>query len=197
MCLAIYKPENAQVSRATLKKGSVSNSDGMGIVVATESAMIRYRTLKDFDRFYQFYKEYEKYPMMIHFRWATVGRVSEENIHPFRIKDNLFMCHNGGFYNFGNNEVSDTRAVAEELGKIKDIEKCLRNKDVLDKADAIIGYQKVIMMDMKDFYIFNENSGVWKDDVWYSNSGGFTYGREEEDFEDDEGAACRRYVLTD
>lgn len=194
MCLAIYKPENAQVSRATLKKGSISNSDGMGIVVATETAMIRYRTLKDFDRFYQFYKDYEKFPMMIHFRWATVGKVCEENIHPFRIKDDLFMCHNGGFHQYGNNDVSDTREVAQELGKIKDIEKCLRNKDILDKADAIIGYQKVIMMDMKDFYIFNENSGVWKDDVWYSNAGGFTYGREEEDFE---GEACSRYVLTD
>lgn len=194
MCLAIYKPEDATVSRATLKKGSNTNSDGMGIVVATEHTMLRYRTLKDFESFYRFYKEYEKYPMMIHFRWATVGRVSEENIHPFRIKDNLFMCHNGGFYQYGNEEVSDTREVAKELSKIKDIEKCLRDKTILDKADAIIGTQKVIMMDNKDFYIFNENLGVWKDDVWYSNSGGFTYGSEEEDFE---GEACNRYVLVD
>jgi predicted glutamine amidotransferase len=183
MCLAIYKPEDATVSRATLKKGSISNSDGMGIVVATEYTMIRYRTLKDFEMFYRFYKEYEKYPMMIHFRWATIGRVCEENIHPFRVKDNLFMCHNGGFTRYGNNEISDTREVAQELGKIRDIEKCLRDKTILNKADAIIGSQKVIMMDMKDFYIFNENLGIWKDDVWYSNTGGFTYDREIEEFE--------------
>jgi predicted glutamine amidotransferase len=197
MCLAIYKPAEAQVDKALMKRACITNSDGMGIVTAVNGQMIRFRSLNNFDEFYTFYKEYEKYQMLIHFRMATHGKVCEENIHPFHVRGNLFMCHNGTFSTYDpSNEKSDTRLIAEKLAKISNIENVLRSKIITDSVGITIGNEKVILMDDKDFYIYNESRGIWKDDVWYSHSGSFgTHGFfPEEDFE---GEACRTYVLVD
>ena len=176
MCLAIYKPAEAKIRKEYLEAGNSGNRDGLGIVISTPDGMIRFRHLTDFNSLYALYQEYEKYPMMIHFRIDTAGKVIEENCHPFQIKGNLFMCHNGGFWEWDREHIkSDTRLVAEQLAKIPNIEEILNGtKPYLMKiAEKIIGGQKVIMMDRFHYHIFNEHNGLWKDGSWFSNGGAF------------------------
>jgi predicted glutamine amidotransferase len=173
MCLAIFKPEGEKVTRELMLNANNHEGDGIGIVASTPNGVIRWRGF-DFEEFYKIYQQNEEYDCMIHFRGASVGGVNIDNTHPFHIKDNLFMCHNGTFMNYiGNSEKSDTRLVAEDLADIPNIEKCLRigkeGREAFKKAESIISNQLVILMDDKDFFIFNEQQGSWVDNVWYSH----------------------------
>ena len=167
----------------------------MGLVASTLSGMVRYRTLDDFDTFYNIYKKYELYPMLIHFRIRTAGMIIEENCHPFRIKNDLFMIHNGGFYSYYDTKgiKSDTRLVAEELSKLPYIESVLTdsNSSLFKKVEDIIGTQKVIMLDKNFHHIFNESYGFWQEGCWWSNASGVgSRMKEVEGSEDMAGGAC-------
>ena len=190
MCLAVYKPKAVTIKQEYLIRGAKGNSDGMGLVAALPTGMMRYRTLDDFDTFYNVYKKYEMYPMLIHFRIRTAGMVIEENCHPFHIKDNLFMIHNGGFYNYDDtyNVKSDTRLVAEALAKLPHIERLLTDSSsaLFKQVEDIIGSQKVVMLDKDFHHIFNEKYGFWQEGCWWSNSSGVGWENKVKDIEEED-----------
>ena len=102
MCIIIVKQDDDKViKRDTLIASSAKNPHGLG-VLWLDKWNIEY-----FDS-----TEYEvlitKRPFIAHFRYATVGKVSRENCHPFNINKNEVLFQNGTIYNLGDADTTDT-----------------------------------------------------------------------------------------
>ena len=111
MCVIIIKQKGKDVPSNVLNSSARINPDGLGIV-----------WLDTFEVSYHESKEYKVLetdrPYIAHFRYATIGKICKENMHPFECgvnKDELFMM-NGTVKGYGNANMTDTEALAIELG---------------------------------------------------------------------------------
>lgn len=173
MCVAILKPKGVAISEEVLKNCWDNNPDGAGFAYVKRRKVV---TLKGFMSFEKFIEEYRKAepsnrdssPFVIHFRIATAGRVCPENTHPFPVEGGV-LVHNGHmFYTDRTGEKSDTRLFCEDtMDYLKGKREWVANKKAIEDA---IGYNKLaLLFNDGDYLIINENSGMWKDGVWYSN----------------------------
>ena len=78
MCIIIVKDNNKLISNDTLIASATINQHGLG-VLWLDSYKVTYHDSKD----YMLLKT--KRPYIAHFRYATVGKISVENCHPFKI----------------------------------------------------------------------------------------------------------------
>jgi len=107
---------------------------------------------------------------IIHLRNATRGKVSVENIHPFKIPSGEFY-HNGTIMSLSTKtaDVSDTAMLADILNETK----YDNISDIEPLLEVIAGktVNRFIFMDKLDgaITIINEDLGMWEDDIWYSN----------------------------
>jgi hypothetical protein len=95
MCIIVHKPKNVTLERVYLENCFLHNEDGCGFAVAIDGELIIKKGYFAFDEFWESYKPFEKYPMLIHFRFATHGARNVENCHPFTVSDTLAFVHNG------------------------------------------------------------------------------------------------------
>lgn len=181
MCVAILQKPGAIIPAQGLGAGFATNRDGAGFAyvdpeqkkVVIQKGFMTYGELHD-----AYYEAVEKYgqdsPFLVHMRIKTSGLVSQANTHPFPVAGGA-MIHNGSFFypskkyiGEANDEKSDTRVFAEQLGKI------LTYADVkasqMRILEAVGAYNKLVFLyDDGQYLILNERAGNWKDDVWYSN----------------------------
>lgn len=93
MCVIIISPAgHALPTKKELRAAFKRNHDGCGFVSESD----HYKSL-DFEDFYARLKKVPKNEnCIIHFRWATHGKVSLANCHPFYDeKSNTWFMHNG------------------------------------------------------------------------------------------------------
>lgn len=88
MCIAIYKPRNAQFpSKETLRTCFANNPDGAGFAYSDGGSMVIRKGYFDFDSFYGALKKAKKASktgdFLIHFRISTQGGINADNCHPF------------------------------------------------------------------------------------------------------------------
>lgn len=117
------------------------------------------------------------YPMLIHFRAATVGQQGYDNCHPFAVKNGA-MIHNGTFFRDNSALKSDSRQVAEIMYNELTYETLTEHKEHFKEA---FGYNRVaFLFDEGKYVIISENYhegknmgrlGQWCDGIWYSNGG--------------------------
>ena len=182
MCLAIFQPAGKQIDPEHLYNGWVNNPDGAGLIYFDENWKLQqYKTLKweKFSRMYeQLWEQYgAKSPFAIHFRWATHGSKTIENVHPFRVSDSSMLIHNGVIdCHIPDKKMSDTAAFARDyLGALPEL--WFDSKQLFHMVeDFCVGSKLVVMTDHPDAeycaYIVNQKNGIWHDDgIWYSNSG--------------------------
>ena len=174
MCIAIYKPEGIDIPQETLAQCYKANSDGAGYMFHKNDKLYVKKGFFSFADFWKSYRRDKKKECVIHFRIKTHGLINEANCHPYKINDNFAFVHNGMISGYTDPAKSDTWLFNEDilqpfvdkwgnLGLFQDpIQKLI---------EARIGYSKLIFMDNTgNTKIFNEDKGVWDNDVWYSNS---------------------------
>lgn len=156
MCIIIVKQKTKKVSLSTLKNCSKINPHGLGIVWLDTFKVEYHKSnmykLLDTER-----------PFIAHFRYATIGAINKSNMHPFKCGrqfDELLMM-NGTIRSLGNDKESDTKVLARQLGDIARP----KWKQELAKYDCRF---VTINTRTRSFQIYNRESWVYNDGVWYS-----------------------------
>lgn len=176
MCVAILSKPGASVPNDMLWKGWTVNKDGAGFAYVHDGKVIikkGFMSYNDFQTAYRAAVEQfgEDSPMLVHMRIKTVGSVTAKNCHPFKIKNGA-MIHNGTLFyptgEAGKVDKSDSRLFAEKMYNILQLEDVVRTEKEFLYAFGRTN-KMAFLYDNKDYAILNEESGMWIDDVWYSN----------------------------
>jgi hypothetical protein len=173
MCVLIYKPAGASISENILRGCFERNDDGLGIGYSDGSTLSIWRTLKNIDEACKRVEMLYDYPAMIHFRYATHGGVSMDNVHPFWINDNrrALVGHNGVIHITHAPGESDTRSfVSNVLGNMKD--GWWNNQIAKTQIEKLLGGSRLAIMeeDGKCTFLNKYQGETTADGVWFSNS---------------------------
>lgn len=178
MCIIVYKQAGAKLPPyETLKTCYQNNPDGVGYMKRDENGYITtFKGLLSFDKFYKQVKEQDDKTadIALHFRIATRGDVTPHNCHPFRIKNNAYLMHNGTFTGWGFNEqLSDTEQFAQLLSRLIDKD-ATTNTAAVKLANLALEWGAALIMDNKGVAM----CGEWLEDggVYYSNRSYIPYG---------------------
>jgi len=181
MCIAIAALPGNVISDEHLLNSYKNNPDGCGFAYINTD-VIGVRRLKiektmDYDTFLKKYKRavknHPESPFLIHFRIATHGTVDKFNCHPFKIKKDLVFIHNGVIGGVGQEKSrSDTQLFNDNI--LKKLPKGWESNDaMIPLIEKFIGHSKMITLSLDGTVsLYNESSGHWVGDVWYSN---YTY----------------------
>ena len=116
MCLIIEKPAGIDVPAWIVESALAHNEDGVGIMtagraerflkIAPEKLVARINSLQT--------------DAAIHFRMATHGTITTDNVHPFKVKGGSYLMHNGILSKYAPSKgtaepVSDTRIFVERF----------------------------------------------------------------------------------
>ena len=165
MCVIIVKTKGtAMPTKSELKAAYLRNHDGCGFVSESD----HFKSL-DFEEFYSRLKRVPKREnCIIHFRWATHGKVTTANCHPFYDeRSNTWFMHNGilrvtPFKGKTDSETAFRRYLAPTISKYG-----LYSKELQTVASNIIDGSKFAFMQngqLKTFGKFYEHKGCY-----YSN----------------------------
>ena len=122
MCLIVAKPKGKKnaLTKERFVRAATRNPHGIGIAYNDGSGLKveKFIDVKDkLDDIYKIIENADAY--LIHFRYATHGNKDLENVHPFKVTDNLYVAHNGVLSKYPeiNKEWSDTRNFVEGVIK--------------------------------------------------------------------------------
>jgi len=175
MCVIVYKPKKANITKRTLKQCWNANSDSAGFMFSTNNNLIIYKGFTAFKSFYKDYRKQEKQyneNFVLHFRIATHGRIDKRNCHPFVVNKNIGFAHNG--------ILDCVEAVEDKSDTAMFCENVLQKLpgDFLERKEYRIMLESVCTAETSKFvfltnkgiaHIFNESSGTWRQGCWFSN----------------------------
>jgi hypothetical protein len=181
MCIIIAVDPNHALSHTEFRNALLSavkrNPDGIGIAyiegdkVETKKALKGYQEIIDLacDRFMT-----DTNPFMVHMRYNTVGKNTDENCHPFVISDTLAMMHNKTLdLQPPNKAWSDSRTLAELLKLMVAGDPDFYFSTLFDSFmnDQKRGGNRVAFLEAesKSLFIYNQELGVTVKGVWFSN----------------------------
>lgn len=172
MCIAIVIPAGKRLTQEQIRSCISANPDGAGIAYISKG---RVRIKKGLFNEAQFTKLYNSLvsdfgtsPMLVHFRIQTVGKIVQDNCHPFRIKNGA-LIHNGTLWSGSRDgEKSDTREFAEMHGD--ELSPEFVHAHIKELSD-IVGYNKIGLL-WKDGRTAILNQKSWTEDggIWFSNT---------------------------
>lgn len=173
MCLIIYSPDGQEIPRQNFWQGAADNQDGIGIM--SMDGTEKFNGRKQCKRAYAYARKLVAagLPYAVHFRFATHGRISKENTHPFEIPEtDWYMMHNGILWThkLANEEVSDSAIFAYDV-----MPRYMARKNQapgwMDELEREIDYSKLLLMNLVtgETLIANDWLGTWQEGLWYSN----------------------------
>jgi hypothetical protein len=194
MCLLIYKPQNVTLPEEHLANGMRQNDDGAGFALQIPHKRTLYvsKGYWSLDQFLKAYREACAYyggspGAMIHFRFATGGKVNRENCHPFILSASpqtdgyadLALAHNGVLQKVSACEnFSDTYHLARQCSQY------WTQRAIKRELRSHVGpSNKFVLLSPNKANIIGEEFGQWDGGAWYSNGGykksfsRFTYSR--------------------
>jgi gamma-glutamylcyclotransferase (GGCT)/AIG2-like uncharacterized protein YtfP len=159
MCVIIVKKEGLRVPRQILRNSAILNPHGLGVLWMKTGEVVRTESLDH--TLIKLLSETEE-PFIAHFRYATRGKVSRDNTHPFRIKGtDEWLFQNGTVAEMGDECRTDTEEMAEVLSNTER----WGWLGILESTDC-----RWVTFNDKDFQYQIYNKRMWSrlDGVWYS-----------------------------
>ena len=175
MCLIITRSINGTVDWPAADRAARRNPDGYGLAWPTPAGKVairksmRWETIKDKAMSLQ----KKRLPFILHMRYATHGKVCKDNTHPFRLKSHgLVMAHNGVIHTLDiPTGACDSRVLADEIEATMP-KGFLSDPFFRDELEGIAMSSRLSFMDGNgNLFFINEDLGVWKKGVWYSQPG--------------------------
>ena len=183
MCIGVLIPPGMVIDENIIRLCMTRNPDGNGIAYINKKGIVESEKSIDFSeggkakfisRYYELarQKHTAKHPMLLHFRVATQGAISQNNCHPFKVKGGV-LIHNGTLFYSTNGrwaEQSDTGMFAERYGEKLSHEFVEEHKEQLG---IVLGHNKLAFLyDGGMTSVINEkNWDKSKDGVLFSNTG--------------------------
>jgi hypothetical protein len=115
MCLIVVKPAGQTIPDHVIESAQEYNSDGFGLMHSGTAKRWKHRTPKQIKKLLEPLGDVN---VAVHFRMATDGKVSVSNAHPFKLKNQAYLMHNGILSKYrtsGKAEKSDTRMFIEKF----------------------------------------------------------------------------------
>lgn len=156
MCVIIVKDNKKKINQDILKSSSRLNPDGLGVVWLDDYSVEYFKS-------YRYKVLNTTRPFIAHFRYATKGKVSLENTHPFVCGENCdeLLMMNGTIPELGNDKVCDTKVLAEILGTLP------RHTWKAELEKHICRFV-TINIKRKTYEIYNRDMWIEHEDVLYS-----------------------------
>lgn len=180
MCIIAVIPQGKKIDDETFFTMWTNNPDGAGMMFIENRKV---RVIKEFYDSYRLWKEYLKAsklstPIVLHFRIATSGKVNGYNIHPFKVHDGLYFCHNGilDIEVPVTSKENDTQIFNNSVLKHLP-QDFIYNKGINRLLYSTIGrYNKFVFINDAGFIkIINKRAGIIDSGVWFSNKGYIPY----------------------
>lgn len=182
MCLIIYSPTGKHIEREVFDYAQGVNSDGIGIMsrdgvekfVGRRHRKRAWRYLRRMWEQAQYTGESLAYG--VHFRWRTHGDINRANTHPYKAPESdAYVMHNGII------ALTSSRVAASESDTSVFVRDYMIGAPDHNDTDHVAFYKtisrmiggenKLLIMHATtgQFTLCNEDSGFWKDGLWYSN----------------------------
>ena len=157
MCIIIVANKNKKIPNEHIKLASEFNCDGFGMSASVNNKLSVYKSITmnsdDIIRLYNSIRQVATGDIVLHFRLATHGDVSDKLCHPFHVNKDLVMFHNGVIcdnvsgYNKHNKNESDTKALVNNV--LKNFKKGFQNnKTIMNMISTSVGeYNKLCFLD--------------------------------------------------
>lgn len=185
MCMMIWHPRGAaEFTRAEFADFHRKNPHGFGVIYRAPNGTIRARKgmapLNETWALYQRLIRSGVEEMALHWRFATAGSHGWDNCHPFKVRRDLWMMHNGVLNQCrSTRELSDTRCFIEDSLKPA----LRREPNLIDDPSAMrelgrwIGPGNRLLfwqLGAAEPVIVNDHHGVWWKGRWLANTYAWT-----------------------
>ena len=157
MCIIIVANKNKKIPNEHIELASKLNCDGFGMSASVNNKLFVYKSISinadDIIKLYNSIRQVATGDIVLHFRLATHGDVSDKLCHPFHVNKDLVMFHNGvirdsvsGYKGYNKNE-SDTKAFVNNV--LKNFKKGFQNNEtVMNMISTSVGeYNKLCFLE--------------------------------------------------
>lgn len=178
MCLLVSQPAPTSFTDDFLIDVYSKNADGLGVMYAEAGKLHVYKALpankQDFIDFYRVHAEGRA--CVWHARMRTHGEIDQDNCHPYRVTDDIYLAHNGilSAGNSADHTKSDTWHFIKNVLRpaLSGDPSLIEDPEWVDFMGCVIGGSNKFAILRSDgaSCIINRRSGVEFCNSWLSNT---------------------------
>lgn len=181
MCIIIVANKNKKIPNEHIKLASELNCDGFGMSASVNNKLFVYKSISinsdDIIKLYNSIRQVATGDIVLHFRFATHGDISDKLCHPFYVNKDLVMFHNGveidediAGHSCDNKNESDTKAFVNNI--LKNFKKGFqKNKNIMNMISKSVGdNNRLCFLDSNGVTTYS-SSDLWVElnGILYSN----------------------------